>query len=328
MLRSLILLTLLMIALALDVTAQNLQWFKGNTHTHTENSDGDSLPQDVVRWYKTHGYNFLVITDHEHITDVGPLNTEFAEAGKFLVLSGQEITDRFDKRPYHVNGLGLTQVVLPRRATGSGAANIQANVNAVRAAGAIPQINHPNFGWALTSNDLIQIKNATIFELYSGHPRINFLGGGGSPGVEEIWDTVLTAGRVYYGVAVDDVHHFKRQAGEPLTAAPGQGWIYVRAAELTPAAILAAIDRGDFYASSGVELSDYTVDSKSIAIAIKTVGDFKYRTQFIGEGGKVLSESVANPAVYKFRGNEKYVRARVIESNGAMAWTQPVFPKK
>ena len=98
-------------------------------------------------------------------------------------------------------------------------------------------------------------------------------------------DTVLTAGRVYYGVAVDDVHHFKRTAGEPLTAAPGQGWIYVRATELSAPAILEAIDRGDFYASSGVELSDYTVDNRAITIAIKPVRDFKYRTQFIGAGG-------------------------------------------
>ncbi|HKP69594.1 MAG TPA: CehA/McbA family metallohydrolase [Pyrinomonadaceae bacterium] len=316
----------LLLFLALQIGAQT-RWYRGNTHTHTKNSDGDSLPVDVARWYATHGYDFVVITDHEHVTDVAPLNAEFGNGGKFLVIPGQEITDRYDTKPYHVNALGLTQVVLPKKATGA-VANMQANIDAVRAAGAIPQINHPNFGWALTSNDLFQIKNATIFEIYSGHPRVNLLGGGDSQSVEEIWDTVLTAGRVYYGVAVDDVHHFKRTAGEPLTAAPGQGWIYVRTSELSPAAILAAIDRGDFYASSGVEFSDYTVDGKSITIAIKPVRDVKYRTQFIGAGGKVLSESIVNPAVYKFRGNEKYVRAKVFESNGAMAWTQPVFRKK
>ena len=27
------------------------RWYKGNTHTHTLNSDGDSTPDDVVRWY-------------------------------------------------------------------------------------------------------------------------------------------------------------------------------------------------------------------------------------------------------------------------------------
>jgi hypothetical protein len=37
----------------------------------------------------------------------------------------------------------------------------------------------------------------------------------------------------------------------------------------------------------------------------------------------VLAETVANPAVFTFKGGEGYVRARVIESNGAMAWVQP-----
>ena len=30
--------------------AEPTRWFKGNTHTHTLNSDGDSTPDEVVRW--------------------------------------------------------------------------------------------------------------------------------------------------------------------------------------------------------------------------------------------------------------------------------------
>ena len=46
------------------------RWFKGNTHTHTLNSDGDSTPDEVVRWYRDHSYHFLVLTDHNFLTDV------------------------------------------------------------------------------------------------------------------------------------------------------------------------------------------------------------------------------------------------------------------
>ena len=28
------------------------KWYKGNTHTHTWWSDGDSPPETVVKWYK------------------------------------------------------------------------------------------------------------------------------------------------------------------------------------------------------------------------------------------------------------------------------------
>ena len=50
------------------------RWYKGNTHTHTLNSDGDSTPDDVVRWYREHGYQFLVLTDHNFVTSVAGLN--------------------------------------------------------------------------------------------------------------------------------------------------------------------------------------------------------------------------------------------------------------
>ena len=35
--------------------SSSLRWYKGNTHTHTLNSDGDSTPDEVVRWYREHG---------------------------------------------------------------------------------------------------------------------------------------------------------------------------------------------------------------------------------------------------------------------------------
>ena len=48
---------------------QNLRWYKGNTHTHTTESDGDTPPEEVALWYRDHGYNFLVLSDHNVLTD-------------------------------------------------------------------------------------------------------------------------------------------------------------------------------------------------------------------------------------------------------------------
>jgi hypothetical protein len=104
--------------------------------------------------------------------------------------------------------------------------------------------------------------------------------------------------------------------------------VVVRAPRLDAAAIAQALDRGEFYASTGVELTDYQVTERQITVTIRAAGQSRYRVVFVGAGGKVLAESVTNPAVYTFRGGERYVRARVIESNGAMAWTQPVFPAR
>ena len=129
-----------------------------------------------------------------------------------------------------------------------------------------------------------------------------------------------------YGIAVDDAHNFK-QPWNRNSARPGQGWVVVRAAQLNAVAILEALERGDFYASTGVELTDYQAGDREIRITIKQEGSSKYRVQFIGEVRRLLKEEISNPAVYQFRGDETYVRAKVVESNGKVAWTQPVWRK-
>src|SRR5512137_21904 len=74
--------------------AAPLTWYKGNTHTHTLNSDGDSTPDDVVRWYREQRYHFLFITDHNVVTPVEGLNAVAAMPERFLLIRGEEVTDQ------------------------------------------------------------------------------------------------------------------------------------------------------------------------------------------------------------------------------------------
>jgi hypothetical protein len=203
---------------------------------------------------------------------------------------------------------------------------LQKDVAAIREAGALPQINHPNFGWALTGADLSKVEGPALLEIWNGHPMVNNLGGGGVASAEAMWDEALTAGRRLFAVADDDAHHFKR-LDDPAAAAPNRGWVMVRSQELTQASIIDAMRRGDFYASTGVSLSDVQSTNTSLRVTIATTTYSKYRVQFVGAGGRVLAEVTDSPAEYTFKGGEQYVRARVIESNGKMAWTQPVFVK-
>jgi len=69
------------------------------------------------------------------------------------------------------------------------------------------------------------------------------------------------------------------------------------------------------------------VSSRSMTVTVKKDTWSKYRVQFIGKGGRMLQESLDSPAEYVFRGDETYVRAKVIESNGREAWCQPVLVK-
>ncbi len=301
-------------------------WYKGNTHTHTLNSDGDSTPDEVVRWYREHGYNFLVLTDHNFLTNVDGLNAVHAAEGKFLVIKGEEVTDRFGDKPIHINGLNIRNLVEPQGGT-SVTSTIQNNVNAIRKVEGVPHINHPNFHWAIGAENIKAVNNVRLFEVYNGHPTVNNLGGGGLPGLEAMWDDILSSGKVIYGIAVDDAHVFKNPA-DKTKPTPGHGWIMVRAAKLGVNEILQAIENGDFYASTGVTLRDYQVSDREIRINIQEERESKYTVYFIGKDGKLLKEVVTNPAVYVFKGDELYVRAKIMESNGKVAWTQPVFLKR
>lgn len=290
-------------------------WLKGNLHTHTLESDGDSPPAAVAKWYADHGYDFLVITDHDELTRLpdAPL----------LLIPGEEVTDRLGKKPLHVNAIGLERVVKPQ-----GGATVvevlQRNIDAIREAGGIALVNHPNFGWAFGAGELLQLDGATLLEIASGHPFVNAQG---PPSVEAMWDRLLSDGKRIYGVAVDDMHHLL----EPLETAsvpPGRAWVRVRAGRGDAASILEALRRGDFYASIGPELEEYSATAEAISLRVVEQHGARFRIQFIGSHGRVLQETHASSGRYTIRGDEGYVRAKVIDSNGKVAWMQPLFVRK
>ena len=284
-------------------------WLKGNLHTHTAMSDGDSTPQEMAAWYRDHGYQFLVITDHDKITTV-------AAPDGLVLIPGEEVTDWLPKKPLHVNAIGLTRVVPPQGGK-TPVEVLQRNVDAVREAGGIPLVNHPNFGWAFGTEELLELRGVTLLEIASGHPYVNVQG---PPAVEAMWDELLTAGRRVWGVAVDDSHHLKRPWDKDV-ALPGKAWVVVRAEAADAKSILGALERGEFYASTGVELEEVAPAS----VKVKEKNGARYRIQFIGAKGRVLQETSGTAARYRVRGDEGYVRAKVVDSNGKCAWTQPVW---
>lgn len=298
-------------------------WFKGNTHTHTTKSDGDSAPEEVARWYKEKGYQFLVLSDHNVFTD--PQTLSRLVDSSFLLIPGEELTSSFEKAPVHVNGLNIPRKLDPQTDT-TLLGTIQKNVDEVRSVKGAPHINHPNFGWAIDKFTLLKVRNNNLLEIYNGHPLVHNLGGGGKPGLEEVWDFLLTSGMRIYGIAVDDAHHFKGEFG-PTRSNPGKGWVVVRAHSLNAQEIIDNLEAGMFYASTGVDLEDVIIEADKIEIRIKQRSSFKYRTDFIGSGGHVLSSSVENKAVYRLKGDEQYVRAKISDSGGGVAWVQPVFVK-
>ena len=337
------------LATAADAVAPTV-WYKGIVHAHANwgvRQLPTTSPDVVVRWYREHNYNFVSVTDLNYYTPPEGLKALFDAPGRFLLVPGTEPSKgqiRPGNKIVDTIGIGITGPVDPP--TGDTvAAVLDSEAKAIRRAGGLPIAAHPNLTYALTAADLLasdQTPGPRFFEVWNTEPGMNNLGGGGKPSTEQIWDEVLSSGRVMYATAVDDSHHFyefnsSRAAGSPLSN-PGKAWIMVRASELSVPALINSMGAGDFYATTGVVLASYEASSRAIHIGLSDrsqdlgwsapgANPELYRTEFIGKGGKVLKlDESLNPS-YEFTGQEAYVRARVTSSDGQVAWTQPVFRK-
>ena len=297
----------------------DLNWYKGNLHTHTTKSDGDADPEIVVEWYKKHGYDFLVLSDHNHRTIL-----EHEDVDGPMMVPGEEVSARISGGgvPIHLNGIGISRVVEPTDAGGV-VQTLQANIDAILDAGGIAQLNHPNGAWAFDQEEIVQVQGASLLEVYNGWPGANSEGGPGKHSAEEIWDGVLSAGKVIFGVATDDAHHYSDFSH--VMANPGRGWVMVEAEELTQDAIIESLQTGRFYFSTGINLARIEMSDNLVSLEIVQDRDYVYQTRFIGRDGVMLSEGDGLEASYDIGGDEGYVRASVLSSYGTRAWTQPIF---
>ena len=295
------------------------------------------------------------------------------EPGRFLLVPSEEITGNHLASPVHVNATNLRERIAP--VSGTNVLDImQQVVNAVleqrRRTGQpmFPHINHPNFGWGITAEELMQVRGEQFFEVYNGHPAVHNEGDSTHAGMERAWDIMLTwrLARLQlppvFGLAVDDGHNY--HTNSVSLSNPGRGWVMVRAGRLDPPSIIAALEAGDFYSTSGVTLRDVRRSGDGLRIEIEPEDGVTYRTRFIGtrrtfndtrtplvnaageklrvtqryhgDVGEVLAEVEGPVATYRIRGDELYVRATVSSSRRisnpsrpdetAAAWIQPVLP--
>jgi hypothetical protein len=162
------------------------------------------------------------------------------------------------------------------------------------------------------------VVTAKTFLATTGLNHLEIVNGGrleDTPATEMLWDSVLSApaGRLVYGVASDDNHYKKANVG--------RGWIMVKSPALTKEDIEENIRNGNFYASTGVILTDYQATKSSITIDSENGNSIT----FIGKNGSVLKTVSDKKATYNIQGNELYVRAKITNAKGKAAWTQPVY---
>jgi hypothetical protein len=75
---------------------------------------------------------------------------------------------------------------------------IDNDLAAIRAAGGLAYIAHPNFYFAVSAEDLVNASGTPqLFEVYNAHPVVNNTGDATHPSVEANWDTALTQGKFF-----------------------------------------------------------------------------------------------------------------------------------
>jgi hypothetical protein len=284
----------------------------------------------------------------------------FNQSERFVLLRGEEITDHFQGKPIHINATNLLERVSPqggRTVVETMTKNLETIEEQSRRRGVpiLTHLNHPNFGFAITAEEMARVAKQRFFELYNGHPDTRHRGDLLHPSVERKWDIANTLRigemglRPLYGLATDDAHHYFGKG----RASPGRGWVQVRSRYLTPEFLINAMEAGDFYASTGVTLRSiqFDADSQRLTLEIEPQGDARYITRFIGtlrgydasrqspqsskgrdlpvtrryssEVGRVLSTVEGTTAIYNLTGEELYVRAVVSSS---LPPENPLFP--
>ena len=285
------------------------------------------------------------------------VSDKFGQPGKYLLVQGEEISDKFHTHPIHLNAANI-QEQLPPLGGESVYDVMQNNVNAViaqRERTGVPifvHLNHPNFGYAITAEDLMRVRGENFFEVYNGHPTVYNKGDEQHASTDRIWDIVLTLRLtelklpIMYGLAVDDGHDYHKIPSRASN--PGRGWVQVLSSELSPGALITALEAGQFYASSGVRLKaihhradglevevqpdeaesgmpapEYTIEFLGTRKGTSTAGepvvdkDGKpvHTTKRYDKGiGEVFQTTKGRSARYRFGGDELYVRARVTSS--------------
>jgi hypothetical protein len=299
--------------------------------------------------------------------------TLFEKPGEFLMIESEEVSAGMQKVPVHINAINVAEAIEPIKDLATVKDVLRANMQAIaehaiqHGRPVMAHLNHPNFRWALTAEDLAHVVEDKFFEVFNGHPMVY---NDGHPdraesSMDRIWDVANTIriaelnAAPLFGMGTDDSHNY--HGGD---VSPGRGWVMVRSEKLEANALVEAMQRGDFYASSGVTLKDVQFDkaSKTLKIKIAAEEGVSYTTQFLGtckgydravekvptpEGenvpyrlryskdvGAVLATSDSLTPSYTLTGDELYVRAVITSSatpknpiepgQKAKAWTQPV----
>ncbi|MGN0481932.1 MAG: PHP domain-containing protein [Lachnospiraceae bacterium] len=316
-------------------------WYKGNLHCHTTNSDGSLTPSEVAKLYKEHGYSFLAISDHDLYSDYrNELDQEdfiiLPALEASAVLYQDERKNRAERvRIHHIHGILGNQEMQENASKGlfshlekypekefigtwNGAEVAQKLQDDLKAHGCLTIYNHPVWS-RVKEEEFIHTEGLNALEIYN-YGSVNE----SATGFDSLrWDVMLRAGTKIFATASDDNHN------DGIIEDSFGGFIVVKAQELTHEAIINSILEGSYYSSNGPQIFDWGIKENVAYVTCSPVRRVNFVAgNYINAGAAVLSESGENTltqAEFPLRGNESYIRVECVDANGKTAWSNPIF---
>ena len=294
------------------------RFWRGNIHTHSNQSDGVLPPQAVVQAYKDAGYDFLQLSEHfiEHFK--WPINdTRQFRSNNFTTLIGVELhaPETSAGELWHIVAAGLPLDFAPCGPNETGAQLAKR----ARDAGAFIGIAHP--AWSqLTLEDGLTIDSAHAVEIYNHGCAIENDRGDGW----YLHDQLMNEGKRLSAFATDDAH-FK-------TPDHFGGWVNVKTQSLDPDELLNALKAGQYYSSQGPEINDIKLDGKDIEITCSPVDTITVVcgvSRTCVKTGKAITSANFNLANLEqgwlLKKPSPWFRVTVIDHAGKRAWSNPFW---
>lgn len=284
------------------------EFLKGNLHTHSTNSDGDLTPQQLVNLYRDDGYDFLAITDHNHLTPYDDL-----DAHGLALLPGEELHQGKGElgQTHHIVAIGMAEHIEIPETT-----ELQEALDYIAPRCRFVFIAHPNWT-SLTYRDIIGRTAHIGIEVFNYTCECGI--GRGDSGVH--WDELLARGERPLGFAVDDAHmHYWDACG---------GWIMVKTDTNDADTITSAIMAGNFYSSSAPTIEDVKFEQNQVTVrcspcqavhVICPMPGCGTTTRRLERDGGPYTEVTLDIA-----DTWRPVRIECVDERGRKAWTNPFW---
>ena len=321
---------------------ENGNLYKACLHSHTTVSDGKYTPAELKEIYKSRGYHILACSDHELLVEHSELDDE-----NFLMLTSYEYAvcekvdwdhartiefNLFAKDQHNETHVcfsptsvkhGETWRVPTVKHVGEKIKKefsfefCQNVIDEARANGFLVSLNHPISSF-LTTDIIRKFEGLFAMEIYN---QDSIICGVNERGLA-IYEEMLRRGKPWCCIAADDFHSTIKNEY------PAPGFVMIKADELKYDKIIAALEAGNFYASTGPVIEELYIEDGKAHIKCSPVKYIAMESPHRPRGGarSAAAGEYITEAVFNVPYGNSYIRFDLQDEHGNWAHTRGYSP--